>query len=148
MHALDYSSEAEILRAFATIPILAGIGLHEQHMLAHSCHVTHRNKDEVVIEQGEAGDSLYFILKGSVLVSRKTKSGFNVRLGVLGAGEVFGEIAILRHIPRTARISTLTPCTFLTISAADFLRLYQMFPAKSRDNIQLVVAKRLAQLIQ
>ena len=67
-----------------------------------------------------------------------------MRVDTLGSGDVFGEIAILRNIPRTARITTETPCTFLTITAKNFLEMYQYFPPESRNNIQLIVAKRLA----
>lgn len=107
--------------------------------------MVNRNADEIIIEQGEIGDSLYIIIKGRVTVSiRKASRGW-IRINTLGPGDVFGEIAILRNIPRTARITTETPCTFLTINAKDFLEIYHYFPPKSRDNIQLIVAKRLAQ---
>lgn len=146
MHAIDYSSQAEILRAINTIPVLAGIGIHEQHILADKCSFEEQDSNHIMIEQGAAADKLYFIIKGTVLVCTRASSyGWN-RVDTLGPGDVFGEIAILRDISRTARIITLEYCVFLTISAHDFLKVYQYFPAKSRDNIQLVVAKRLQQL--
>lgn len=91
----------------------------------------------------EIGDRLYIIIKGTVEVCVKTNSKGWKRINTLGPGDVFGEIAILRNIRRTARIVTITACQFLTINAKDFLDVYQYFPARARDNIQLVVAKRL-----
>lgn len=135
--------QINILPIISRISIFSGLGLFEQKMLADRCAFVNYKPDERVIEQGELGDKLYIIIKGSVQVFVKTPSMGWKRIGSLGAGEVFGEIAILRNIPRTARITTSTACQFLTISAKDFLNAYEHFPAKARDNIQLIIAKRL-----
>ena len=138
--------QMDILPLLSHATIFTGIGLPEQKMLADQCIIENYKPEELVIEQGEIGDKLYIVIKGTVLVSVKTQSMGWKRINTLGPGDVFGEIAILRNIPRTARISTITSCQFLTISAKDFLAVYQYFPARARDNIQLVVAKRLQEM--
>ncbi|KTD71043.1 MULTISPECIES: cyclic nucleotide-binding domain-containing protein [Legionella] len=145
MEPFNHLSQAEIIPILSQATIFTGIGLIEQKMLADKCVIASYRAEEIVIEQGEVGDKLYIIIRGSVQVSVKTQSMGWKRVNTLGAGDVFGEIAILRNIRRTARISTLTACQFLTINARDFLAVYQYFPARARDNIQLVVAKRLQQ---
>ncbi|MCW8400070.1 cyclic nucleotide-binding domain-containing protein [Legionella sp. PATHC038] len=135
--------QADIIPILSRATIFTGIGLIEQKMLADKCVIANYRPEEIVIEQGEIGDMLYIIIRGSVQVSIKTQSMGWKRINTLGPGDVFGEIAILRNIRRTARISTITACQFLTINARDFLAVYQYFPARARDNIQLVVAKRL-----
>ncbi|MGL5743409.1 MAG: cyclic nucleotide-binding domain-containing protein [Legionella sp.] len=142
MHNLPHLDVVQIL---SHTPIFTGIGLAEQKMLSEKCVIESYKPEEIVIEQGAIGDKLYIIIKGSVQVSVKTQSIGWKRVNTLGNGDVFGEIAILRNIRRTARISTLTACQFLTISARDFLAVYQYFPPRARDNIQLVIAKRLQQ---
>jgi CRP/FNR family transcriptional regulator, cyclic AMP receptor protein len=137
--------QIDIVPLLSHATIFTGIGLHEQRMLAEKCVIVNYKPEELVIEQGEVGDKLYIIIKGSVLVSIKTPSMGWKRLNTLGSGDVFGEIAVLRNIRRTARISTITACQFLTINAKDFLAVYQYFPPKARDNIQLIVTKRLQQ---
>jgi CRP/FNR family cyclic AMP-dependent transcriptional regulator len=145
MQSFSGSSRDDKIKLISTASIFSGIGLHELNMLADKCQIAHANADEIIIEQGAIGDTLYIIKKGQVSVLVKTPYKGYVRVNVLNPGDVFGEIAILRRIPRTARITTMTPCTFLTITAADFLNVYQYFPPRARDNIQIVVAKRLAQ---
>ncbi|KTC80422.1 cyclic nucleotide-binding domain-containing protein [Legionella cherrii] len=135
--------QADIIPILSRATIFTGIGLIEQKMLADKCVIANYRPEEIVIEQGEIGDMLYIIIRGTVQVSIKTQSMGWKRINTLGPGDVFGEIAILRNIRRTARISTITACQFLTINARDFLAVYQYFPARARDNIQLVVAKRL-----
>jgi CRP-like cAMP-binding protein len=140
----NYLSQKGILQVINRITIFASLGVHEQNMLAEKCHVTNYQKEEIVIEQGDVGDILYAVIKGQVIVSKRSVSQGWVTVSRLGPGEVFGEIAILRNVRRTARVTTETPCTFLTISKEDFLQIYQYFPARAHDDIQLVVAKRLA----
>jgi len=139
-------STADLLSAIHHAHIFSGIGLIEQKMLAEKSIVTHSGPDEIVIEQGDIGDKLYIIIDGQMEVSIKDINVGRKRISVLGPGDVFGEIAILRRIPRTARVSTLTACNFLSINAHDFFQAYQYFPARARDNIQLVIAKRLQEL--
>lgn len=135
-----------ILKIINSAHIFSGIGIKEQEMLAEKCKIMNRDKDEIIIEQGEVGDILYIIIYGRVLISVNTESKGFVKVNVLHPGDVFGEIAILRSVPRTARVTTETACSFLTINARDFLQIYQYFPPQSRNNIQLVIEKRLAGL--
>lgn len=146
MDNFDYSSQANILRLINNVNIFSGIGIPEQHLLADKCVIVNRNAGEIIIEQGEAGDRLFAIIQGRVLVSVKKEGSEWIKVNVLGPGDAFGEIAILRNVPRTARVTTETSCTFLTVCAKDFLEIYQYFPPQSRDNIQLIIAKRLAGL--
>lgn len=143
MDTINNLSQVDKIPILARASIFTGIGFTEQKMLADKCTIVAYKPEEIVIEQGAIGDRLYIIIKGSVQVSVKTSSMGWKRINTLGAGDVFGEIAILRNIRRTARIITITACQFLTINAKDFLNVYQYFPARARDNIQLVVAKRL-----
>ncbi len=134
-----------LVSVISNAAMFAGIGLADQQMLADKCSVIDCDKDQIIIEQGEVGDTLYLIVHGRVIVSIKNESlGQWTKINTLFTGDVFGEIAILRNIPRTARITTETACTFLTINARNFLEAYQDFPPRSRDNIQLIVEKRLA----
>jgi CRP/FNR family transcriptional regulator, cyclic AMP receptor protein len=140
---LPYS---EVFNAIYNANIFSGIGISEQKMLADRSVTTSCGPDEIIIEQGDIGDKVYIIIEGQMLVSIKDINTGRRRINILGPGDVFGEIAILRRIPRTARVSTLTRCRFLSINAQDFFEAYQYFPARARDNIQLVIAKRLQQL--
>ena len=68
-----------------------------------------------VIRRGGAGDSMYFIVSGEVAVGHGP-----VRLG---AGDFFGEMAILDRRPRVADVVTTKPSVLLVLSAADFYQL-------------------------
>lgn len=56
---------------------------------------------QIIFEEGSHGDWIYIIESGSVEISRAVK-GKRTVITVLEAGDVFGEIAFLSRIPRTA----------------------------------------------
>lgn len=56
---------------------------------------------DVIFEEGASGDCAYLIERGSVRISKRTRGG-DVELGVLGAGSIFGEMALIDSSPRMA----------------------------------------------
>jgi len=58
---------------------------------------------EAIIQQGEPGDSMFFIREGSVRVLLKTGDQVH-QVAILGEGDYFGEMALLTGEPRTATI--------------------------------------------
>jgi MFS family permease len=71
-----------------------------------------------VIRQGDRGDRFYTIVEGTVSVDVDGR-----QLGTLGPGGSFGEIALLRDVPRTATVTTATEARFLTLDREEFLRV-------------------------
>jgi NADH:ubiquinone reductase (H+-translocating) len=82
----------------------------------------HYEPGEVVFEQGDAGDSLYMILAGTVEVSQRV-DGPPRTIGTLQAGEYFGEMALLGRRPRSATTRALTSLDLLVLPGADFAAL-------------------------
>ena len=69
-----------------------------------------------MIRQGEPGDRFYVIVDGSALVS----VGGRV-VSRLSRGEPFGEIALLRNVPRTASVTAETDLRLFALDRIDFL---------------------------
>ena len=72
--------------------------------------------DAPVIE-GDEGDRFYVVLAGIFAVSNV--GGLGPRR-VLRPGEYFGEVALTFHIPRTATVRALTPCTVASCDQETF----------------------------
>jgi len=75
-------------------------------------------KNAVLINEGEAGDSLFVLLKGSVKVFAMDESGREITYGTVHAGDYFGEMS-LDGGPRSASVMTLEPCTCAVLSRTD-----------------------------
>ena len=75
-------------------------------------------KNAVLINEGEAGDSLFVLLKGSVKVFAMDQSGREITYGTVLAGDYFGEMS-LDGGPRSASVMTLEPCICSVLGRAD-----------------------------
>jgi CRP/FNR family cyclic AMP-dependent transcriptional regulator len=83
--------------------------------------VTRRLADgEVLFLRGEAGTGLYGVLAGSVKITVSSATGKELMLGVMGPGEVFGEIALLDGGTRTANAIALGAATVLVVPHRQF----------------------------
>jgi selenocysteine lyase/cysteine desulfurase/CRP-like cAMP-binding protein len=74
---------------------------------------------EVVFEAGAPGNALHVVVEGTVEVAVR-RGGHRVRLGVLGPGKVFGEIAIVDGGPRSARCAALGDAVVLELDREVF----------------------------
>ena len=63
------------------------------------------------------------------------------RLAELEVGDCFGEMGLIRDIPRMATVQALTQCVFLTLSRTDFKRMVKESP-ELRETIAALVAQR------
>ena len=76
---------------------------------------------EEIVRQGETGDCMYVIQTGQA-EAIQGKEGKEVRLAVLGVGDVFGEMALFERMPRSATVRALGDVRVLTIDKKTFLR--------------------------
>lgn len=73
---------------------------------------------EVIITQGDAGDAFYAIVSGQARVDRDGQE-----LATLGAGDHFGELALLNNAPRNASVVTRTPMRSFRLDREGFERV-------------------------
>ena len=93
----------------------------------------------VVIHEGDEPDDLFVTVSGSLEV---TAEGRGV-VGELHAGDYFGEIGLLKRIPRTATVTAPTPCDLYRIAGEEFLRLVSEGGATS-SNLMRNLQSRMA----
>lgn len=77
---------------------------------------------DTIFEEGDAGDRLYVVTSGLVQISKKGPRG-DVPIGYVGAGEVFGELALIDDEPRMGTARAVTDVECVVLSAAGFQRM-------------------------
>jgi rhodanese-related sulfurtransferase len=93
----------------------------------------------MIFRQGDPGDCFYIITSGKVRVFRKDKDGLETQLSVLGAGESFGEMALLTGEARSANVETLEETGFMVLSKEQFERILKDYP-----NLSLAFVKQMS----
>ncbi len=96
---------------------------------------------ETILQEGKRGTAMYFIASGKVEVQLPEHAV------VLGAGEFFGELALLTEKPRTADVRALGYCHLLVLDARDFARLMRSDPGL-KEKIEAVAERRLDEIGQ
>jgi putative peptide zinc metalloprotease protein len=102
------------------IPIFKDFESFELQLLASRLESVALAAGETVFEQGDAGDRFYIIESGEVAIRLRLPGGHVAEQARRGAGEYFGEIALLLQRPRTATVAATRPTCLLGLSAADF----------------------------
>lgn len=102
------------------IPLFSGLEETEASALASKLVMRHYPRNTIIISEGDDSDSLFCILSGRVKVFLNDDEGKEVILNDQGAGEYFGEMALLDSGPRSASVMTLEDSKMAVISKTDF----------------------------
>ncbi|MGE3667889.1 MAG: Crp/Fnr family transcriptional regulator [Steroidobacteraceae bacterium] len=92
---------------------------------------------EIVFSQGDAGDALLAIVHGKVRISAGDADGREVFFNILGAGDTFGEIALLDGGPRTATATAMAASELLSIARPAFLAMLEREPRLALELLRL-----------
>ena len=111
--SVDHHRELELLR---TIPIFSPLSAPVLEGLAGRLHLVRVGAGEAIVRQGEPGDRFYVVAAGEVEVAIDGRPQ-----ATQGPGEHFGEIALLRDVPRTATVTARTAAELFALERDDFL---------------------------
>jgi len=98
-----------------------------KNILAHIHSRTFRKNTQIITE-GDDSHSLYFLLEGKAKVYLNDDSGKEIIINMHKPGEFFGELGLLKSIPRTASIMTVVESKIGVMQEADFKRCLASFP--------------------
>jgi CRP/FNR family cyclic AMP-dependent transcriptional regulator len=120
------------LKALAELPIIAGLEAAALSILRGRLSIREYRPGAVVVKYGEPGDSCSIIIRGSVSVVRiESNRGRELTYRSLGAGAIFGELALLTETPRTTDIIADDKVWVAEIPGETFLQLLAASPSFS-----------------
>lgn len=96
----------------------------------------------VLFREGDRGDKMFVIHSGEVEISRRMTSGDKI-LATLGAGDFFGEMAIINNRPRSATATVIRAAKLIVIEAHTFEMMIE-----ARAEIAVRIIKALAARIE
>jgi MFS family permease len=129
--------ELALLQGIPLFAPLTGVTLEE---LALRLRPERFAAGEQIVRQSEAGERFYVVASGEVDVSVDGRPA-----AALGAGDYFGEIALLRDVPRTATVTARTDVETFTLGRDEFVSAVTGHP-ESAEAAEAVVGSRLASL--
>ncbi|MCK9505285.1 MAG: cAMP-activated global transcriptional regulator CRP [Porticoccaceae bacterium] len=109
-----------------------------ENFLSH-CHRRRYPAKSTLIYAGDTGDTLYYIIKGSVTVLIEDDDGREMIVAYLNPGDFFGEMGLFGHEDRSAWIRAKTECDVGEISYAKFLEF-----TETNTDVLFAVARQMA----
>jgi len=98
---------------------------------------------EVITRQGEIGDCMYVVQRGQVEIILESPDGSETGVAVIKEGDLFGEMAILEKLPRSATARAIGEARVLTVDRRTFLRR-----VKEDPTLALNIFRSLSQRIR
>lgn len=129
-------------RRILELPIFAGLPSNRLEAAAQAFSPVEVAAGQVVVRQGDPADRFYVISAGSFAVTQVSRGGSDpdpvlVPLRQLGVDDVFGEIGLLQHSPRTATVTAETDGRLLALAGDRFLELVGSGPGLSSRLLDL-----------
>jgi serine/threonine protein phosphatase PrpC len=102
----------------AKMPLFGRLTERELLRVMQAVEVSEYEPDQVVIREGDRGDELFIVLQGKVRVSRGGEL-----LTRFGMGEHFGEMALIRSVPRSATVTSDGKSELIVIRRTEFFEI-------------------------
>ena len=144
-------SELDVLR---NVPLFAGLSQAQLEAVVRAVRPHCVAVDQAILSEGEQGDSMFILVKGSVEVSKRlgplasvSENGAKEKVLVrLHAPQFLGEMGLLEGTERSATVTARSECNLLELTQSDFERLAEHDPALGYvvvRNIARVLSSRL-----
>jgi CRP-like cAMP-binding protein len=119
--ALRRDAKIELLKS---TPLFSGCSKNELRVLAKTADELDLREGTVITREGRPGREFFVLIDGTARVTRNGK-----KIGELGVGDWFGEIALLTDTPRTATVTATSAVDVLVITDRSFRTVVETVPS-------------------
>ncbi|MGD2164138.1 MAG: Crp/Fnr family transcriptional regulator [Anaerolineae bacterium] len=123
------------------VSFFAGLAERELNSLAKCLVRRTFAKDVIIFHKDSPGRSLYIIESGKVRIFVLSQLGREISVNIYGAGDVFGELALLDGLPRSTGAVVVERATMLTLHRDNFLWHLEQYPRMGRSIIEVLSAR-------
>jgi CRP-like cAMP-binding protein len=128
----------ELLRG---VELFSDLKEREIKSLAEFCVERLFEKGQTLVKQGDSGLGLYILGSGKVKIMKKTSTGEELEIAVLGPGDFFGEMTVLDSSPRSANVIALEDTRCLLLTAWEFKARLEERPEMALKVLPVVVKR-------
>lgn len=104
--------------------IFSGLGDETIHSLLNTCKIVNLKEGEILFNQDDPSDALYLTIRGQLLTHLIGQNGTRKSMGLIKAGETFGELGVLADSPRSLTVQAIEDSELLYIPALVFKELF------------------------
>jgi CRP/FNR family transcriptional regulator len=123
-------------------PLFGGLAVREIDALAAVAVEEHVRAREHIFMEGDPARWLCLVRSGHVKILRHSRTGRDVVLELLGAGEIFGGVAVIERRPYPATAQATEPSVVLKIPAEAIVALAERQPSIIKE-MALMIGRRL-----
>ena len=126
-------------KSLKELPIFSSLTDDEIKAVSEIGNTQTVSADELVFSEGDPGNILYVIIKGSVKIYTKITENVDKTLVTLRSGGLFGEMAVISEDYRSATAKAVEETELLSISQKDFRNLLDNNPAVGKKLLEFIV---------
>ncbi len=108
---------------FQKVPLFEGLTATERATLQKGAQMRSYRRGEVIVRQGQPGESFFVIVRGRVAVTILSPEGREVVVGILAEGDHFGEMSLVDDEPRSATVVAQERADLAVLSRDVFFEL-------------------------
>jgi nucleotide-binding universal stress UspA family protein len=138
-HSRRYAVRVSMLLALA--PLFAALSQEDREHLGETARIRTYQRGEFIVRQGEVTTGCFIIASGQVEVLRGEDSAPPMVLTRLGAGDFFGEMAVIDDHPRSASVRALEATECVAIGRGEFLETLQRRPQIAVQMLPVLVRR-------
>ena len=138
------AARAKAVKILKKIPVFQGLKDEEYHRVMAMCSSTVAKEGEEIFLQGDDGNSMFILLSGEIDIE---VTGVGV-VHVMKAGEILGEIGLVKQMARTAGATAKTNCVLLQLYSEILHEVVKKHPKIGyimMRNVARILADRLSE---
>jgi len=135
-------------RMLASSFVFAGMPAELLDEVAAACRTRHIESGAFVFHLGDPGDALFGVISGSVRIWIPGTRGRELTVTRMEEGDIFGEIALLDGLDRTANANAISETQLLVLERPLFLEIMRREPDLSLHVIELLCEKLRGEILR
>jgi CRP-like cAMP-binding protein len=133
------SSASETLAFLREVRLFKDIDLPELTVLGQSLRERGLRRGQVLIREGEVGEEMFIVVRGSLVISKLVKDRVEQVLARAGPGDFFGEMSLFDRSPRSATVQADSDVALLVLDRDTLRRLTEQSPRAAVAFFQALV---------